>query len=81
MWEVPSGKEGLTLAAHEGVVHTIAISPSGKVVASAGMDRVVKLWSVATGSELGSYSGIAARSTSLPTARTAGGWPPAMTTA
>ena len=57
MWEVPSGKEGLSLAAHEGVVHAIAISPSGKVVASAGMDRVVKLWSVATGSELSSYLG------------------------
>ena len=57
MWEVSTGKEGLSLAAHEGVVHAIAISPAGKVVASAGMDRVVKLWSAATGSELQQLSG------------------------
>jgi eukaryotic-like serine/threonine-protein kinase len=57
MWEMPAGKEGLSMAAHEGAAYAIAISPSGKMVASAGMDRVVKLSSTATGIELRSYLG------------------------
>ena len=57
LWEVSTGKEVRSLAAHVGAVLGVAFSPSGTVIASAGMDRVLKLWTVATGGELCSYLG------------------------
>ena len=34
----------VALSAHEGVVTSIAFSPDGKLLASGGWDRTVKVW-------------------------------------
>ncbi len=41
---------------HPKVVYSIAFSPDGKTLASAGLDRIIKLWDVKTGFELRSFS-------------------------
>src|SRR5262249_2581599 len=37
---------------HKDVVYEVAFSPDGKLLASGGYDRLVKLWEVASGKEL-----------------------------
>ena len=36
--------------AHAGWIRAVAVSPDGKLIASVGNDRLVKLWSLADGS-------------------------------
>jgi WD40 repeat protein len=45
---------------HGATIHALAISPDGKLVASAGEDHVVLLWDAATGKELRQLTGHAA---------------------
>jgi WD40 repeat protein len=45
------------VAAHDGWVRAVAISPDGKTVASCGNDQLVKLWSVADGQSQGVLEG------------------------
>jgi WD40 repeat protein len=44
-------RDRLTLEGHLGPVHAIALSPDGKTLASAGADKTIKLWDLATGKE------------------------------
>jgi WD40 repeat protein len=45
------------VAAHDGWVRAVAVSPDGKLVATCSNDLLVKLWSVADGSHLRTFAG------------------------
>ena len=47
---------------HSGEVTTVAFSPDGKILASAGGEHAIKLWDVDTGKELRSFKGHATTS-------------------
>jgi WD40 repeat protein len=43
---------GAVATRHDDVIHALAFNPEGKLLASCGYDRVIKLWDVSTGKEL-----------------------------
>ena len=43
--------------AHNALVYSVAFSPDGKTLATAGFDNSVKLWDYATGKEIRTISG------------------------
>src|SRR5207244_1469145 len=47
LWETATGKELLTLPAHEEGVSTLALSPDGKLLAVSGSSKTVNVWDVA----------------------------------
>ena len=46
-----------TLTGHSGVVHGVAFSPDGRLIASASADQTVKFWETATGREVRTLKG------------------------
>lgn len=48
LWNVASGKDASTIAAHEALVYQVAVSRDGKWAASASADKSVKLWDLAS---------------------------------
>lgn len=63
LWEVATGEERLTCEGHLVPIHSVAISPDGKVLASCSgsyydhRDDKVHLWDAATGKELRRFRG------------------------
>ncbi len=50
-------EERATLNAHVGWIAGMAISPNGRILASAGHESLIKLWDVATGKEIRTLTG------------------------
>ena len=49
LWEVDSGKKVRIFKGHTDWVYFVRFSPNGEYIATAGRDRVVKIWDVSTG--------------------------------
>src|SRR5262249_16873152 len=49
---LPSDKPAQILVGHQDAVLDVAWSPDGRVLATCGYDRLIKLWDAATGKEL-----------------------------
>src|SRR5262245_12449362 len=53
---LPNPKPDRTIAAHADQIHGLAFSPDGKLLASCGYDRLIKLWDVASSREVRSLT-------------------------
>jgi WD40 repeat protein len=51
LWDVESGQAVRTLEGHRDFVRSLAFSPDGKKLASASMDKSIRIWEVKTGRE------------------------------
>jgi WD40 repeat protein/tRNA A-37 threonylcarbamoyl transferase component Bud32 len=64
LWRQYNGEQS-RLRGHQGAVAAVAFSPDDQLLASAGADKAVKLWGVASGKEVRSMNGHTAPVTSI----------------
>ena len=57
IWEVRTGKEKYSLAAHDRPIWSIAYHPNGETIASGSQDRTIKLWQPKKGKKVGTFNG------------------------
>jgi WD40 repeat protein/serine/threonine protein kinase len=57
VWDAATGKELFTFHEHTRLVRSVAFSPNGKLLASAGLDPAVRVWDVAARRQIASYTG------------------------
>jgi len=55
-WDAETGKEIRTVSAHSHRVNVVTYSPDGKIIATGGRDKTIRLWDAATGSEIRSLT-------------------------
>jgi WD40 repeat protein len=69
IWDPVSGRQVLALSGHqfnywtldsEGFVYCLVYSPDGNILASAGSDRIIRLWRISDGGLLAEFGGIEA---------------------
>jgi WD40 repeat protein len=59
LWDVASGQRRGVLVGHSAVAWSLAFTPDGKRLASAGRDMTVKIWDIASNQEVLSLRGFA----------------------
>jgi WD40 repeat protein/tRNA A-37 threonylcarbamoyl transferase component Bud32 len=52
IWDASTGRGLLTLTSHQLAVYSVAWSPHGSMLATAGFDQTAKVWAASTGREL-----------------------------
>jgi transcription initiation factor TFIID subunit 5 len=57
LWDVQTGACVRVFAGHSGSIKTVAVSPNGRLMASAGEDKSIMLWDLGSGKRIKKMTG------------------------